>query len=74
MAITGDPSQVDLPAGAVPGLSNAVETLDGVEGVQIVRFGGGDIVRHPLVARVVRAYDADDRRAAERKAERAEKS
>ena len=62
MAITGDPSQVDLPRGAVPGLINAVETLRNISGVQVVRFGEQDIVRHSLVTEVVRAYDADDRR------------
>ena len=62
MAITGDPSQVDLPRGAVSGLINAVETLRNISGVQVVRFGEQDIVRHSLVTEVVRAYDADDRR------------
>ena len=62
MAITGDPSQVDLPRGAVSGLINAVETLRDISGVQVVRFGEQDIVRHSLVTKVVRAYDADDRR------------
>ena len=60
MAITGDPSQVDLPGGAVSGLNNAVETLKNIAGVETVRFSDRDIVRHSLVTEVVRAYDADD--------------
>jgi phosphate starvation-inducible PhoH-like protein len=61
MVVTGDPSQVDLPPGAVSGLAHAVRTLQGVEGVHVVRFDDTDVVRHPLVARIVRAYDADER-------------
>ena len=56
MVVTGDPTQVDLPPGLRSGLIDAVETLDGVEGVGIVRFSDRDVVRSPLVARIVRAY------------------
>lgn len=59
MAVTGDPSQVDLPGGVESGLAHAVALLEGVEGVGVARFTGDDIVRHPLVARIVKAYDAD---------------
>jgi len=59
MAVTGDPSQVDLPNRADSGLSHAVSILEGVEGVAISRFAAGDVVRHPLVERIVKAYDAD---------------
>ena len=62
MVITGDPSQVDLPGGAISGLINAVETLRDIRGVKTVRFGDQDIVRHSLVTEVVRAYEADDSR------------
>jgi phosphate starvation-inducible PhoH-like protein len=62
MAVTGDLTQVDLPAGARSGLAEALDVLDGVEGVGVVRFGAGDVVRHALVARIVAAYDARDRR------------
>jgi phosphate starvation-inducible PhoH-like protein len=55
--VTGDLTQVDLPAGVRSGLRDAVEILDGVEGVAIVRFGDKDIVRHPLVGRIVEAYE-----------------
>ncbi|MGO4438686.1 PhoH family protein [Rhizobium sp. RAF56] len=58
MIVTGDPSQVDLPRGVTSGLVEALQLLNGVEGVSIVRFKDTDVVRHPLVARIVRAYDA----------------
>jgi phosphate starvation-inducible PhoH-like protein len=61
MAVTGDLSQIDLPAGQRCGLADAVETLDGVEGVSMIRFTEADVVRHPLVGRVVRAYEARER-------------
>jgi phosphate starvation-inducible PhoH-like protein len=70
MAVTGDISQVDLPRGERSGLRDAVDILEGVEGVGLVRFGDRDVVRHPLVTRIVRAYDALDTREAARKAER----
>lgn len=57
MAITGDPSQVDLPPGTRSGLLQAIDLLHAVEGVAITRFGEVDVVRHPLVARIVRAYE-----------------
>jgi phosphate starvation-inducible protein PhoH and related proteins len=63
MVVTGDPSQVDLPTGARSGLSDALEALRGVENIAIVRFTEKDVVRHPLVARIVGAYDARDRAA-----------
>jgi phosphate starvation-inducible PhoH-like protein len=62
MAITGDPSQVDLPSGAIPGFLNAVQTLEHIEGVRVVNFSDQDVVRHNLVTRIVQAYDEDDRR------------
>lgn len=58
MVITGDLSQVDLPPGIRPGLRDAVETLTGVPGIEFVHFSADDVVRPPLVARIVRAYDA----------------
>ncbi|QUD86431.1 PhoH family protein [Phenylobacterium montanum] len=59
MAVTGDPSQVDLVNPRDSGLSHAVRLLDGVEDVAIARFEAADVVRHPLVERIVKAYDAD---------------
>ncbi len=58
MIITGDPSQIDLPRGVKSGLVEALQLLNGVEGISIVRFKDTDVVRHPLVGRIVRAYDA----------------
>jgi len=62
MAVTGDPSQVDLPPGTRSGLDDALEVLGGMEGVGIVRFTDRDVIRHGLVTRIVRAYEARDRR------------
>ena len=59
MAVTGDPSQVDLPRAADSGLAHAVGLLEGVEGVAVARFTAADVVRHPLVERIVRAYEAE---------------
>jgi phosphate starvation-inducible PhoH-like protein len=58
MAVTGDPTQVDLPPGQVSGLIDAQKILKDVEGIGRVVFTDADVVRHPLVARIVRAYDA----------------
>lgn len=58
MVVTGDPTQVDLPSGVRSGLAEALETLRGVEGIATVRFTDEDVVRHELVARIVRAYEA----------------
>lgn len=59
MAVTGDPSQIDLVNAADSGTAHAVGLLEGVEGVGVNRFTAEDIVRHPMVERIVRAYDAD---------------
>jgi len=59
MAVTGDPSQVDLLNPSDSGLAHASSILDGVKGVAVMRFAAEDVVRHPLVERIVRAYDAD---------------
>ena len=56
--ITGDVSQVDLPRGASSGLIDAAGVLQDVQGIAFTRFDSGDVVRHPLVARIVDAYDA----------------
>ena len=59
MAVTGDPSQVDLVNPRDSGLSHAVRLLEGVQDVAVARFEASDVVRHPLVERIVLAYDAD---------------
>lgn len=58
--ITGDLTQVDLPRGVLSGLRHGLEVLDGVEGIGITRFDNRDVVRHPLVQRIVDAYDRHD--------------
>lgn len=55
--ITGDPSQIDLPKGVTSGLKNAVKVLKDVEGISFTRFESSDVVRHPLVQRIIEAYD-----------------
>ncbi len=62
MIVTGDTTQVDLPGGTRSGLLHAARLLDGVDGVGVVRLGTADIVRHPLVQRVVDAYSMAERR------------
>jgi phosphate starvation-inducible protein PhoH and related proteins len=57
MVITGDPSQIDLPSGQKSGLEEAVGLLDGVPGIEAIRFTAGDVVRRDLVARIVEAYE-----------------
>jgi len=57
MMVTGDPSQVDLPLGAKSGLVEALQILRDVPGIVTVRFNEKDVVRHPLVGRIVAAYD-----------------
>jgi phosphate starvation-inducible protein PhoH and related proteins len=59
MVVTGDPSQVDLPRVADSGLSHAVGLLQGVKGVGIATLTAEDVVRHELVARIVRAYETE---------------
>jgi phosphate starvation-inducible PhoH-like protein len=63
MVVTGDPSQVDLPAGSRSGLADALEALRNLDSIAVVRFTEKDVVRHPLVARIVGAYDSRDRAA-----------
>jgi len=61
MVICGDPNQTDLPGGvAASGLADATMRLEGVEGISLVRFTAGDVVRHPIVGRIVEAYEGRD--------------
>ena len=58
MVICGDPHQVDIPGGErMSGLNDAVERLEGVDGIETIRFNSSDVVRHPLVGRIVDAYE-----------------
>jgi phosphate starvation-inducible PhoH-like protein len=58
--VTGDITQIDLPAGRGSGLIDALRIVDGVEGIHVVRFDERDVVRHPLVQRIVKAYEAHE--------------
>ena len=62
MAITGDPSQIDLPRGVGSGLVEAGRVLSDVAGIEFVKFTAEDVIRHPLVAKIVKAYDKDGAR------------
>ena len=64
--VTGDVSQIDLPKGAMSGLIDAERVLKRVKGIAVTRFTSADVVRHPLVARIVDAYDAPRRAPAPR--------
>ena len=60
MVVCGDPRQVDLPVAGTSGLADAVDRLEGVEGISVVRFNVADVVRHPVVGRIVQAYEGPD--------------
>lgn len=58
MVVCGDPHQVDIPGGErMSGLNDAVQRLEGVDGIQTIRFNSSDVVRHPLVGKIVDAYE-----------------
>jgi phosphate starvation-inducible PhoH-like protein len=59
--ITGDPSQVDLPRGQRSGLVHASRVLSEVQGISFTQFTSADVVRHPLVARIVDAYEKNEK-------------
>jgi len=65
MVVTGDLTQIDLPSGVTSGLRDALDVLEGIEGVGFIHFGHADVVRHELVARIARAYDERDGHQAE---------
>ena len=60
--ITGDITQTDLPSGRVSGLNEALSILAGVEGIRFCRFTEIDVVRHPLVQEVIKAYERFEKR------------
>jgi phosphate starvation-inducible PhoH-like protein len=61
MVVCGDPKQVDIPGGPqMSGLNDAVTRLEGIEGIAITRFTSADVVRHPIVGRIVDAYEGQD--------------
>jgi len=61
VVLTGDLSQVDLPKGTYSGLKHALTIIGKVRGIGVVKFSGKDIVRHPLVQRIVEAYEKHER-------------
>jgi len=67
VVVSGDISQVDLPSGVTSGLRDAAQRLQGIEGIAMVRLNETDIVRHPLVQRIVAAYDGTGQNPAHRK-------
>jgi phosphate starvation-inducible PhoH-like protein len=58
--ITGDVTQVDLPSGTTSGLRDAIALLGDTQGIRCCTFTDADVVRHPLVQRIVRAYEQRD--------------
>lgn len=70
--VTGDVTQIDIPEGKKSGLVHAVRILDGVEGIAVCKLTDKDVVRHPLVMRIIRAYEKDYEEAERLKKEREE--
>ncbi len=66
MVVTGDLTQTDLPEGKTSGLRQAVSLLKGVEDIAVCTLGDKDVVRHPLVTRIVRAYEREEKRRKEK--------
>ena len=62
IVITGDVTQIDLPRDTVSGLKEAMRVLDGVEDIAICRLGEADVVRHVIVQRIIKAYEADEKK------------
>ena len=63
-AVTGDPTQTDLPRGQPSGLAHALSILKGIKGIEQIKFLASDVVRHPLVGKIVDAYEKDSSREA----------
>jgi phosphate starvation-inducible PhoH-like protein len=74
VVVTGDITQIDLPAGTRSGLVDALAVLRGADEVQVVHFTDIDVVRHPLVATIIRAYARAEAAAAERADQRAHRA
>ncbi len=60
IVVCGDPRQIDLPDIGKSGLADAVGKLEGLQGIEMIRFGAADVVRHPVVGRIVEAYEGPD--------------
>jgi phosphate starvation-inducible PhoH-like protein len=64
MVVTGDVTQIDLPSEQQSGLVSVADVLSSVDGIEFIRFGGEDVVRHRLVQRIVEAYSEHQQRLA----------
>ena len=73
IVITGDITQIDLPKDTVSGLKEAMRVLDGVEDIAICKLGEADVVRHVIVQRIIKAYEADETRRARKENREAHK-
>ena len=73
IVITGDITQIDLPRDTVSGLKEAMRVLDGVEDIAICKLGEADVVRHVIVQRIIKAYEADEARRAKKENREARK-
>ncbi|MBR7163010.1 MAG: PhoH family protein [Clostridia bacterium] len=73
IVVTGDVTQIDLPHHVVSGMKDAVQVLDGVEDIKVIRFDHRDVVRHELVSRIIRAYEKADKEREQRKNENGDK-
>ena len=71
IVITGDITQIDLPKDTVSGLKEAMRVLDGVEDIAICRLNESDVVRHVIVQRIIKAYEADENRRAKKEGRKA---
>jgi phosphate starvation-inducible PhoH-like protein len=60
--ITGDVTQIDLPKGKKSGLKEVMEILRGIEGIEFVMLSEQDVIRHPLVAKIIKAYEEYEKR------------
>ena len=62
MIVTGDVTQIDLPEGKTSGLKHAIKILKGIEGIAIVNLTYKDVVRHPLVMEIIKAYAKEEQK------------
>ena len=60
MVVTGDQTQIDLPKGVKSGLKEAIKNLRGVKGINIMELDQSDVVRHPLVSKIIERYEGDN--------------
>ena len=72
--VTGDVTQMDLPDGKQSGLIHATKILEGVEGISVQRLTAKDVVRHPLVMRIIHAYEKDAEQTEKKNVARKEKT